>query len=472
VTAKHLQEGPLGSLRRIRRSHGTAGAATATSTSTVTNPLLDSSGLPKYQSITSDHVAPAVDNILTDLRSTFGELEEQLPSQPATYAGIVEALEKLRYPLEYGWGVVSHLNGVKNSDSLRTVYQEMQPQVVKASMELEQSLAVYDALAKLETGDLTGPQQRVVNAALRSMRLSGVNLEGEAKEEFTKIALKLSELGTNFQNHMLDATKAFELIIRDPEELAGLPASAMAAAAQSYAQKYKDEPEPTAEAGPWRLTLDMPSYLPSMQHVKSAKLRETLYRAFISRASEGDLDNSPLIAEILKLRQRAAALLGYKNFAEKSLASKMADDVAAVDGLISQLFNVARPAAEKELAELREFAASHGHEGDVQLWDMSYWSERLKEDRYAYDEEALRPYFSLPKVLDGMFGIASKLFGISIQRDDDAAERWHPDVMFFKVTDAKSGERIASFYLYPYSRPAEKRGGAWMASIGLEGSGQ
>jgi len=207
----------------------------------------------------------------------------------------------------------------------------------------------------------------------------------------------------------------------------------------------------------------MPSYLPAMKHLKSSELREKLYRALVSRASEGELDNGPLIKEILQLRQRGAELLGFSNYAEQSLASKMADGVASVDGLTKQLFATARPAAERELAELREFAAGKGYEGELRLWDVTYWSERLKEERYAYDEEALRPYFSLPKVLDGLFGIASKLFGVEVERDDAAAERWHPDVMFFRVLDAETREHIASFYLDPYARPGEKRGGAWMA---------
>lgn len=427
------------------------------------NPLLDTSGLPRFGAIEPTHVEPAINSLLSSLRDGFKELEAELPARPPTYESVVESLEKLKFPLGYSWGVVSHLNGVKNSEALRTVHQACQPEVVKVSMELGQSRAVYDKLATLEPKQLTGPQQRVVEAALRSMRLSGVDLQGEAKQEFNSIALKLSELGTKFQNNLLDATKAYELVLTERADVAGLPESALAAAAQSYAQAHPDKPAPSPEAGPWRLTLDIPSYLPAMKHLKSSELRERLYRAFVTRASEGELDNGPLIAEILRLRQQATQLLGFSNYAEQSIASKMADDVAAVDQLTAQLFEVARPAAERELAELREFAAAKGHEGELRLWDVTYWAERLKEERYAYDEEALRPYFSLPRVLEGMFGIASKLFGVKIERDDAAAERWHPDVMFFRVLDAETGGHVASFYLDPYARPGEKRGGAWMA---------
>lgn len=427
------------------------------------NPLLDNSGLPRFGSIDPTHVEPAINSLLTSLRDSFKELEAELPSKPSTYEGVVEALEKLKFPLGYSWGVVSHLNGVKNSEALRTVHQSVQPEVVKASMELGQSKTVYDKLAALPQEKLSGPQQRVVEAALRSMRLSGVDLEGEAKKEFNDIALRISELGTNFQNNLLDATKAYELVLTDPADVDGLPDSAKAMALQSYTQAYPDEPAPTPEAGPWRLTLDIPSYLPAMKHLKSSEIREKLYRAFITRASEGDVDNGPLITEILKLKEKAANLLGYKSYAEESLAAKMAEDVAAVDALTAKLFAVSRPAAERELKELKEFAASKGYDGELRLWDTTYWAERLKEERFSYDEEALRPYFSLPKVLEGMFGIASKLFGVTIERDDSAAERWHKDVMFFRVLDSETQGHIASFYLDPYTRPGEKRGGAWMA---------
>lgn len=451
----------IGAFGRTRQL-STRGAATAEAV--LENPLLANADLPKFGSIEAVHVEPGIKDLMESLRSGFSSLESKIASQEPTYAGVVEELEKLRYPLGYGWGVVSHLNGVKNTEQLRNAHAAAQPEVVKASMELEQSRVVYEKLAELEakSSELPSAQQRILQSSLRSMRHSGVNLEGAVKEEFNAIALKLSELGTNFSNNLLDATKAFEIILTDEADVNGLPASALAAAAQSFEQAKEGE-KATAEQGPWRLTLDMPSYIAAMKHLKSSALREKLYRAQVTRASSGELDNQPIIEEILKLRQKATVLLGFNNFAEQSLASKMADDVAAVQKMTDDLFAKGRPAAEKEIAELKEFAASKGFAGDMKLWDVTYWAERLKEERYAYDEEALKPYFSLPKVLDGLFGIASKLFGVTIERSDDAAERWHPDVMFFRVLDTDSGEHIASFYLDPYARPGEKRGGAWMA---------
>jgi len=437
--------------------------ALATAGTEVANPLLDNSDLPRFGKINSSHVEPAIQTLLASLRKDFRTFEEQLPTQTPEYHDVVEGLEKMQFPLEYSWGAVSHLNNVKNSEHLRTVHQACQPEVVKASMELRQSKAVYDSLAALNTDTLTEPQQRIVESALRSMRLSGIDLEGDAKKEFNDIALKLSELGTTFQNNLLDATKAFELILTDKSDVEGLPPTALAAAAQSYRQAKPDEPEPSAEEGPWRLSLDMPSYIPAMKHLKSSQIREKLYRALVTRASAESFDNQPLISEILELRQKASKMLGFQTYADQSLASKMASDTAAVASLTKQLYESARPAAERELKELQEFATSHGYDGELKLWDVTFWSERLKEERYAYDEEALRPYFSLPKVLEGLFGISSRLFGIKITQDDAGCEKWHPDVMFFKVLDAQSGKHIASFFLDPYARPGEKRGGAWMA---------
>jgi oligopeptidase A len=426
------------------------------------NPLLDSSGLPHFESIQPEHVEPAILQILDVLHTDFQRSEEQLPTGLTTYASVLEGLEKLKFPLTYSWNIVSLLNDVKNSEKLRDAYQTLRPKVVNQLAAMGQSRIVYDALKKLESEELTEAQRRVVEAKLCSMRQTGVELQGEAKAEFNDILMKLVGLSTNFSNNVLDATKAFELVLTDSTDVAGLPASALQLAAQSYAGAYSDSSPPTPEAGPWRLTLDAPSFDPAMKFLKSSKLREQMYRAYITRASTGELDNGPIVAETLKLRLRGAQILGFPTFAQHSTSEKMAGNVEAVDKLIAKLFEKARPAAEREMTELGEFAASKGYEGNLKLWDVTYWSERLKEEKYAYDEEALRPYFALPKVLDGMFGIAVKLFGIDIIRNDAGAERWHPDVMFFDIFDHESQEKIASFFLDPYARPSEKQDGAWM----------
>ena len=258
---------------------------------------------------------------------------------------------------------------------------------------------------------------------------------------------------------MLDATKAFSLVLRDPAEVAGLPESALDLAAQSA--RAAGEANATAEHGPWRLTLDQPSLVPALQHLRRRDLREQLYRANVARASAGVEDNTGLIAKILRLRREEARLLGFATFAELSLASKMAPDVGAVRRLLEELRAVSYAAAERELAELRAFARAHGESAELAHWDVAFWAERQREERYAFSEEELRPYFPLPAVLTGLFALAERLFGVRIRAADGEAPVWHADVRFFRVDDDR-GQPLAAFYLDPYSRPAEKRGGAWM----------
>jgi oligopeptidase A len=272
---------------------------------------------------------------------------------------------------------------------------------------------------------------------------------------------ELAELGTRFSNNLLDATKAFHLTLTQPEDVEGLPLSLRQMAAQ--AAREAGETQATAEQGPWRITLDYPSFGPFMEHCRRRDLRQQLYRAFISRASRGEHDNTPLISRILQLRQEKAALLGYANYAELSLASKMAPDVAAVERLLEELRQASFDVAQQELEEIRAFARSHNApEADTLThWDLAFWAERLREHRYAISDEELRPYFPLPNVLNGLFGLAQRLFGVTVKPADGEVPVWHPDVRFFRIED-EQGQAVAAFYLDPYSRPAEKRGGAWM----------
>ncbi|MBE9020417.1 M3 family metallopeptidase, partial [Chroococcidiopsidales cyanobacterium LEGE 13417] len=290
---------------------------------------------------------------------------------------------------------------------------------------------------------------------------SGVGLAGEQRERFNAIQLELAELTTKFSNNVLDATKAFSLTLTSPDEVEGLPPSWLSLAAQ--AARAAGEEKATPEIGPWRVTLDFPSYLPFMQHGKRRDLREKLYRAFISRASSGDLDNTPLIEKILQLRREKANLLGFNSYAELSLASKMAPSVDAVETLSEELRRASYDAAKQDLEDLRTFAASKGApEGsNLQHWDIAFWAERQREEKFAFSAEELRPYFPLPQVLNGLFTLVNKLFGVTVTAADGQAPVWHEDVRYFQIAD-ETGEAIAYFYLDPYSRPAEKRGGAWM----------
>ncbi len=355
--------------------------------------------------------------------------------------------------------------GVKNSPELRQAYETVQPKVVRFWNKLSQSKPLYEAFKALGKSEnwhkLEPAQKRIVEAAIRDAELSGVGLEGEQKERFNAIQLELADLSTKFSNHVLDATKAFSLTLTTKEEIDGLPPSLLSLAAQSA--RAAGEENATAENGPWRITLDFPSYVPFMQHSTRRDLREKLYKAYISRASSGEWDNNPLIERILQLRQEKANILGFNSFAELSLAKKMAPSVAAVEGLLEELRSVSYDAAVKDLAALKAFAASKNAEeaNNLQHWDLNFWSERQREEKFDFNAEELRPYFPLPQVLEGLFSLAKRLFGVTITSADGTAPVWHEDVRYFQIAD-ETGSPIAYFYLDPYSRPAEKRGGAWM----------
>ncbi|BAY30892.1 oligopeptidase A [Nostoc carneum NIES-2107] len=426
------------------------------------NPLLKGAGLPPFAEIKAEQVIPAFKELLTELDSELTALEKNV--QP-TWSGLVEPLDKISDKLSWSWGIVNHLMGVKNSPELREAHEAVQPDVVQFITKLGQSQPLYNAFKALRASDawnsLESAQQRIVEAAIRDAELSGVGLEGEAKERFNAIQMELAELSTKFSNHVLDATKAFSITLTTKEEIDGLPQSLLSLAAQ--AARAAGEENATPENGPWRITLDFPSYGPFMQHSTRRDLREQLYKAFISRAASGELDNNPLIGRILELRQELSGLLGFNNFAELSLASKMAPNVEAVEALLEELRRVSYDAAVKDLAELKAFAASKGAKEaeDLKHWDISFWAERQREEKFSFTAEELRPYFPLPQVLDGLFGLVNRLFGVTVTPADGQAPVWQEDVRYFQIAD-ETGTPIAYFYLDPYSRPAEKRGGAWM----------
>ncbi|MGB6166675.1 MAG: M3 family metallopeptidase [Geitlerinemataceae cyanobacterium] len=424
------------------------------------NPLLQGKGLPPFETIQPEHVVPAMTQLLEELDRSLAALEAKVMP---TWTGLVEPLDDIIDRLGWSWGIVGHLMGVKNSPQLREAHQTMQPQIVQFYTKLGQSKPLYDgfkalqASAEWETLDVA--QKRIVDAAIRDAQLAGVALEGEAKERFNAIQLELADLSTQFSNHVLDATKAFSLTLTQKEDVAGLPPSLLSLAAQTA--RMAGEENATPETGPWRITLDFPSYGPFMQHSTRSDLREKLYKAFLSRASSGELDNAPAIDRILELRREQAQLLGFDNYAELSLASKMASGVAAVEELMEELRQVSYDAAKSELAELQAFATSRGYTQELKHWDVSYWAERQREAKFDFTEEELRPYFPLPQVLDGLFGLAKRLFGVTVTPADGEAPVWQEEVRYFQVAD-ETGSPIAYFYLDPYSRPAEKRGGAWM----------
>lgn len=370
--------------------------------------------------------------------------------------------------------------GVKNSDALRAAHDEVQPSVVKIMQELGQSQSLFQSLSALKAKDdvwsgLEESQQRIISSSLQKMEALGVGLTEEQKVEFNKLQLEQAELTTKFSNNVLDATKSFKLKIDLKSEIEGLPSSAV-----EYASKQavsNGHTESTPELGPWIFTLDMPSYLPCLQYLKNRRIRKVLYKEFITRASSENRDNAPIIKRILQIKKLTSKMLGYDSFAEKSLKRKMALNIESVMKLTEMLREKAFPVACQEMADLEVFAKSNGFPEQLKseedtdekfsLWDVSFWSEKMREKMYKFEEEELRAYLPLTKVLEGLFALAERLFGVRVEEvkyeDSGAAvQKWCDDVIYFKITDIEKNEHIANFFLDPFSRPSEKRGGAWM----------
>ena len=430
-----------------------------------TNPLLNWTTLPDFEAITAEHVQPAMEAVLAHAETELAALEQ---TEPAEWYKLLVPLEKLADRVERTWSVVSHLHGVRNSPELRAAYETVQPQMVAFSSRLAQSEEIYLALTQFRENETwegySTALKRCIETGLRDRELTGVGLPEAKRDAFNANTKRLAELSTRFSNNVLDATKKFTLLLYTGEETAGLPASLLGLAAQTA--RSKGHPEASPENGPWAITLDMPSFVPFMQHSTRRDLREKVYRAVITRASEGEFDNIPLIDEILTLRRERADLLGFSDYAQLSLSRKMASDPDQVENLLHQLRDAARPAAATDLKELRELARTmNAPEAEEMLhWDIPFWAERLRETRFSLNEEELRPYFPLPRVLDGLFGLVRELFDIEVLESDENIPVWNESVRYYLVNNA-SGNRLASFYLDPYSRPEEKRGGAWMGDL-------
>lgn len=430
-----------------------------------TNPLHLFGALPRFDLIEPRHVESGIRALIETLSAELEELEANL--EP-TWAGLIEPLESMGERLGYAWGLVGHLMGVKNSEPLREAHAAVQGELVVFGLRQAQSRPLFEGLEALRAGpsfsSLELAQRRIVENLLREARHSGVGLAETERARFNEIAEELAELGTNFSNHVLDATNAFSITITDPVEMAGIPEGLKALTAQDSRSHGKEDA--TAADGPWRITLDAPVLIPFLEHGEHRGRREELYRAYVTRASSGEFDNTKVIERILALRHELAGLLGFESYAELSIDSKMAPSISAVEGLLEDLRSASISAAGSDLDALREFAAASAEKNGqsiekLELWDVAFYAERLREARFDYSEEALRPYFPLPHVLDGLFALAKRLFDISIVAADGETPVWHPDVRFFRVL-GEQGEPIAAFFLDPYARSGEKRGGAWM----------
>ncbi len=419
--------------------------------------------LPRFDCTTPALAQEAIPRLIKRATEDLKKLEKHITP---TWQGSMEPLQALTYPLEYAWGIVSHLHGTMNTQEWRTTHEQLQPAVVAFYSRLGQSEPVYRTLDAIRHGteweNLDETRQRLIRSSLFHAESAGVGLPPAQREQMRTLHDALAANSTLFSNNLLDATKAFHLVLETPGDIAGLPRSLIKAA--SAAAIRQGMSASTSENGPWVISLETPLYFPFQQYSTRRDLREKLYRAFVTRASEGETDNTALIERILEDRRETARLLSAGSFADLTLKIRMADDVASVRDLIDRLHAVAYPAALRELSELETFAAENGHREALMPWDIPYWSERLRKALFDFDDEQLRAYFAFHDVLDGMFELAEKLFGVQIKPADGSTPVWHPDVRFFEIS-SEDGSVSASFYLDPYSRPETKRGGAWMDAV-------
>ncbi|MBE9516567.1 MAG: M3 family metallopeptidase [Proteobacteria bacterium] len=421
------------------------------------NPLLSQQSLPPFSAIRPEHVEPALDLMLAQNRSRIAAI---LDDESATgWDGFVAVMEVLDEQLHRLWSPVSHLNSVMDSDALREVYDRCLPKLSEYATEVAQNPGLYQRYRDVANSEvfaqLDVAQQQLINNVLRDFRLGGAELEGEAQARFADVEKQLSLLKNQFAKNVLDATQAWHVDITNKAEIAGLPESALMLARQAAEQ---------AGVIGWRFTLDAPSYLAVATYADNRELRKQIYTAYVTRASDegphaNQWDNAPLMTEIMKLRHDKAQLLGFNSYAELSLEKKMAQQVEEVTGFLRDLGERSRAAALADVETLKSFTAQQGLKGSMQAWDVAYYSERLRQQQYAISQEALRPYFPMSKVLDGMFDLISRLYGIRVQVDN-TVDVWHSDVRFYRLYDAAGNERGA-FYLDPFARN-HKRGGAWM----------
>jgi len=422
------------------------------------NPLLDFSDLPLFDAITPALVAPAINELLRQASQALERVTAE--DFPADWRSLSLALDVPTERLSRAWGAVSHLNSVADTPELRAAYNEALPRVTEFWTRLGADERLYAKYKSMDPARLSPEQARAHHNAMLGFELGGADLQGEAKERFSWLQERQAELAQKFSENALDATDAFSLYATT-DELAGVPDDVLQSASAAARAEGKDG---------HKLTLKMPCYLPVMQFAHSSPLREKLYRAYVTRASDqadGDavrFDNARIMGELLALRHEEARLLGYRHYADVSLVPKMAESPEQVIAFLRDLAQKARPHAEKDLADLRDFAASELNMPDPQAWDWSYIGEKLKESRYAFSEQEVKPYFTAPKVLAGLFQIVETLFEVAIRRDQ--APVWNPGVEFYRIErrGAQGTELVGQFYLDPAARTG-KRGGAWMDDV-------
>lgn len=421
------------------------------------NPLLTMDSLPPFSQIQPDQVQPAVTQAIADCKQKISDVLAQ--RDPHTWDSLIAPLEEVNDRLARIWSPVSHLNSVLNSEALRAAHDACLPLLSEFQTYVGQHEGLYQAYRELAESDdfplLSGAQRKEIQNTLRDFRLSGIGLPAEAQQRYGEIQARLSELASRFSNNVLDATQGWHKLVTDEAELAGLPQSAQAAARQLAELKGKEG---------WLFTLDIPSYLPVMMYADSRALRAELYEAFTTRASDqgpnaGKWDNSAIMTELLALRRELAQLLGFANYAELSLATKMADKPEQVVNFLTDLAAKSLPQGKAELEEIRAFAAEQHGQSELAAWDLAYYAEKLKQHKFSISDEQLRPYFPASKVVKGLFEVVKRVFGMKV-RERLGIDTWHPDVRFYDIFDADD-ELRGSFYLDLYARE-HKQGGAWM----------
>ncbi|MFU1505770.1 oligopeptidase A [Aeromonas veronii] len=421
------------------------------------NPLLTMDSLPPFSQIKPEQVQPAVMQAIADCKQKISDVLAQ--RDPHTWDSLIAPLEEVNDRLSRIWSPVSHLNSVLNSEALREVHDACLPLLSEFQTYVGQHEGLYQAYLALSQSDdfplLSGAQRKEIQNTLRDFRLSGIGLPAEAQQRYGEIQARLSELASRFSNNVLDATQGWHKLVADEAELAGLPDSVRAAARQMAELKGKEG---------WLFTLDIPSYLPVMMYADNRELRAEMYEAFTTRASDqgpnaGKWDNSAIMSELLTLRRELAQLLGFANYAELSLATKMADKTEQVVSFLTDLAAKSLPQGKAELEEIRAFAAEQHGQSELAAWDLAYYAEKLKQHKFSISDEQLRPYFPASKVVKGLFEVVKRVFGMKV-RERLGIDTWHPDVRFYDIFDADDDLR-GSFYLDLYARE-HKQGGAWM----------
>ncbi|KAH9116538.1 hypothetical protein LEN26_012875 [Aphanomyces euteiches] len=438
------------------------------------NPLtrcLEDYALPPFAQLRVSDIVPAIRTAIREYALDLNAIEDDLSffQDDITWESVMDRLEIIDDPLNRLWRIVLHLSGVANSAELRDAKAEVQAEVLAIQSRRLQSVEIFEAMQTLRDGPhwaaLSTEQQRMLDIAMLDMKLNGVTLTGGAKERFNEVNVRLKQLADIFSNNVLDATKSSELILHDRRQLEGVPDSLLAVfAREAVAAGYEGA---TAAKGPWKILLDLRNVLPVLRNCTNAATCEAVYRANRIRASSEPYDNTPVILEMLQLRQEMANLVGYPTFAEMNLADKMAPSVEVVLEMLHELRDKSFDIANDEMRELQAFAVAQGHILPLQPWDYFHWVERMRKDKYDLDNELIRSYFPISTVLPKMFAFLSKLFGIRIETAEESAETWHPDVHYYQIRALEQvGEPVvAQFYLDLYARPGEKKTGAWIEVV-------